>query len=293
MKHYIKIIFGLIDILSHGLIKNQVTIGLVYHEVSDSPCQMSLDTGTYTLVSSFNKHMRWISKYYNVISGTTMIRRQNSSRRTNLVLTFDDGYKSFKTNIVPIISAFGFQTTCFINGETSKGGINSSALVSYLSKTKNEELDWKNSNPEYFRTRLAELSSDDVMDLKNYQGEFMSEKELIEISENELIELGNHLFNHWYCPSLTEQELVTAIHLNSIFLEKIGTFEKSLCWPHGVSLKEHSELSKKLGIKVQFYGSRSKNRGDEVINFCRADMNERNSNYFVFRGSLLLVRLRA
>ena len=293
MKRYIKIILGLIDILCLGYIKNQVIIGLVYHDVTDLPCQMSSNTKTYTSTSTFGKHMSWISKYYNVISVTEIIKHQSDSRKSNLVLTFDDGYKSFKTNIFPVINAFGFHGVCFINGETSKEGINSSALVSYLSRTKREVLDWKNSNPKYFETQLEGLSSGDVIDLKKYQGEFMSEEDLMEIARSPLVQIGNHLFNHWYGPSLTEQELLDAIQLNSTFLKQIGSLEQLLCWPHGVSRKEHSDLARNQGMKVQFYGSQCKNKGIQVVNVCRVDMNESMSNYLVFRGSLLLVRLRA
>jgi len=71
-KQAIKFALGLLDIVTNGRIRANTPLGLVYHEVSDTPSEMSLDTKTYTSISSFQKQMGWIFKFYNVIDITEL-----------------------------------------------------------------------------------------------------------------------------------------------------------------------------------------------------------------------------
>ena len=46
-KRIMKYIVGLLDIATKGRVRANVLVGLVYHEVSDNPSKMALDTNTY------------------------------------------------------------------------------------------------------------------------------------------------------------------------------------------------------------------------------------------------------
>jgi peptidoglycan/xylan/chitin deacetylase (PgdA/CDA1 family) len=287
-KIVIKSIFGLVDLATYGMIKRNTIVGLVYHEISNNPCQYSIDTRTFTSIPIFSKQMGWILGFFRVIDARS-IDPVGMSRK--LVLSFDDGYRSFKCNALPLITRLEFPVICFVNSVTVKGGINSSALVAYKSSLRSQVINWVDSNSVFYGEQLRMLSESEKEDLKSYQGEYLSWGEIDEIMTNPLVCFGNHLSNHWYPPSLTESEFRESLRLNASEFAEVGVLERILSWPHGVSTNFLSNLAQDEGIKLQFFGMSSTNIETGTLLINRVDMNELVSNYLIFRGTLLLARL--
>lgn len=289
-KQAIKFALGLLDIATKGGIRANILLGLVYHEVSDNPSEMSLDTKTFTSISSFNKQMRWIFKFYKVID---INQSETNYKKGDLVLSFDDGYRSFKNNALPLIRELEYPVICFINSSTINKQINASALVSFESRLSRRRRLWKNSNPEHYAEKIELLSSLEIDELEAYQGEYFTWDDLRELSDDPLIKFGNHLQNHWYSPRLTGIELRESIKLNEKETSHVVKLEKILAWPHGASTKLLSNIASEEGIKIQMFGMNpiSVNRNTQMI--LRIDMNQGISSYPIFRGSLLIARLRA
>ena len=288
-KRIIKFAVGLLDIATKGRIRANTPLGLVYHEVSDTPSEMSLDTKTYTSISSFQKQMGWIFKFYNVIDITEL---NTNYQRGDLVLSFDDGYRSFKNNALPLIRKFGYPVICFINSSTINKQINASALVSFESRLLREPTLWKNSNPKHYSDKIELLNSLERDALEAYQGEYLTWEDLKELSTDPLIKFGNHLQNHWYSPCLTDLELRESIKLNENENSHVVKLEKILAWPHGASTKSLSSVASEEGMKIQMFGMNPTpvNRNTQVV--LRVDMNQGVSSYPIFRGSLLIARLK-
>ena len=289
-KRAIKFTLGLLDIATKGGIGANILVGLVYHEVSDNPSKMSLDTNTFTSISSFNKQMRWIFRFYKVID---LSQSETDYKRGDLVLSFDDGYRSFKNNALPLIRELEYPVICFINSSTINKQINSSALVSFESRLSRRQTLWKNSNPKHYSEKITLLNSIEIDELEAYQGEYLSWDDLLELCDDPLVKFGNHLQNHWYSPRLTGTELRESIKLNEKETSHVVRLEKILAWPHGASTKLQSNIASEEGMKIQMFGMNpiAVNRNTQVI--LRVDMNQGVSSYPIFRGSLLIARLKA
>lgn len=288
-KRIIKFAVGLLDIATKGRIRANILVGLVYHEVSDNPSKMALDTKTFTSISTFNKQMSWVCRLYAVID---ISQTEIKHKRGDLVLSFDDGYRSFKNNALPLIRKFGYPVICFINSSTINKQINASALVSFESRLSREPTLWKNSNPEHYSDKIELLNSLERDALEAYQGEYLTWEDLKELSTDPLIKFGNHLQNHWYSPRLTDLELRESIKLNEQENSQVVKLEKILAWPHGASTKLLSSIASEEGMKIQMFGvdPTPVNKNTQVV--LRVDMNQGVSSYPNFRGSLLIARLK-
>jgi peptidoglycan/xylan/chitin deacetylase (PgdA/CDA1 family) len=289
-KQAIKFTLGLMDIVTRGRIRANTLLGLVYHEVSDNPSEMSLDTKTFTSISTFQKQMGWVFRFYNVIDITVL---KTNYKRGDLVLSFDDGYRSFKHNALPLFKELKIPVICFLNSSTINKQINASALVSFRSKFLGARTFWENSNPAYYSESIKYLNTLEIDDLESYQGEYLTWDDIQELNDNPLVKFGNHLHNHWYSPRLSCTELTESIKLNEREASDVVKLEKVLAWPHGTSTKLLSSVASEAGMTIQMFGMNpiQVDKNTQVIP--RVDMNQGVSNYFIFRGSLLMARLKS
>ena len=288
-KRIMKYTLGLLDIATKGRVRANILVGLVYHEVSDNPSKMALDTNTFTSMSTFNRHMSWIFRSYTVVDISQLERE---SKRGDLVLSFDDGYRSFKDNALPLIRKFKYPVICFINSSTINKEINASALVSFESRLSGEPVLWKNSNPAHYSDKIKLMNSLEIDALEAYQGEYLTWGDLKELSADPHIKFGNHLKNHWYSPRLTDFELRESIKLNEKENSHVVELEKILAWPHGTSTELFSNIASEEGMKIQMFGINPTlvKRNTQAV--LRIDMNQGVSSYPIFRGSLLIARLK-
>ena len=111
---------------------------------------------------------------------------------------FDDGYAGLKTNALPVLRKYGVPIVSFINVATVIGGANSSALAMFIAKAKGKSVNWRDSNPKSFQASLNHLGNEELNELYEYQGPYLSEEELHALSHDPLITIGDHLYNHWF-----------------------------------------------------------------------------------------------
>lgn len=87
---------------------------LMYHSIadnSDDPYSVSVD--------AFREQISWLSEYgFEVVSLSFLLRsiqrRNYKNLRKKVVITFDDGYKDFITNALPILLDHGAPATVFL-----------------------------------------------------------------------------------------------------------------------------------------------------------------------------------
>ena len=73
------------------------------HEVKDSQ------------VLSFKKKLAYLHRRFNIITPGQFKNGELSSRKINLLITFDDGFDSWFKNVLPILNQAGFKAIFFIN----------------------------------------------------------------------------------------------------------------------------------------------------------------------------------
>lgn len=90
---------GILSIYSF-FIRNRVTI-LNYHDINGE---------------NFERHARYLIKNFNIISLSECISWLKGEKKTNnnLVITFDDGYKSFYREIFPMLKKYNIPATVFL-----------------------------------------------------------------------------------------------------------------------------------------------------------------------------------
>jgi len=93
------------------------SIVLCFHDISDDP------NPSYPSLppSQFERIIEYLSKSYEF---TTMenIYNKKETRKTKVLLTFDDGYKSFKTVVVPILEKYNATAICSVIVDTIESG---------------------------------------------------------------------------------------------------------------------------------------------------------------------------
>ena len=79
-----------------------VTRILAFHEISNES------------LNYFEANLRFLAKNTNVVSFEDFFSGNLSSKRINVIITFDDGYKNWMTNAIPVLKQFKLPATFFV-----------------------------------------------------------------------------------------------------------------------------------------------------------------------------------
>lgn len=115
------IVFFMIFVRSN-LLKFQVPV-LVYHNIVLTEVEKNGDLDTLT-VDEFEKEMKYLHE--NGFKTLTLDELYDWKAnkldipKNSVVITFDDGFYSFKYLVQPILEKFGFNATCFIIGDVTQ-----------------------------------------------------------------------------------------------------------------------------------------------------------------------------
>ncbi len=167
---------------------------LMYHSIADNSDE------TYTVsIENFRKQINWLhDNGYEVISLSSMLQliqaRDYKNLRKKVVITFDDGFKDFVTNALPILLEYDATATVFLVTDL----IGKSAA-------------W-NSNG----ANMPLMSEDEVRYIKG-KG----------------ISLGSHTATHANLPLVDQKELERQIKDSRDALECLGESFYSFCYPWG------------------------------------------------------------
>ena len=158
---------------------------LLYHSIDKA-----IDTDTMGLRISpddFRRQMRSLRHWgYDVVSIYNIFDKlpsRNSSKK-KIILTFDDGYKDFMNNALPILEEFNYPATVFVS-------------IEYLQQAKKETI------PDYWNA-----------------WDKMSWDELKTIATNPKITFGSHGYHHSKMTEITKQDMTKEIKKSKLILEK-------------------------------------------------------------------------
>ena len=103
--------------------KSRVTV-LAYHRVELPTRQGLAPTVIDAYPSEFEEQMRYVASHYNVVGSGDVVRALRDGYtlpKRALVITFDDGYKSFGDTAMPVLRRLGLPVTLFtVTGLTSQ-----------------------------------------------------------------------------------------------------------------------------------------------------------------------------
>lgn len=184
---------------------------LTYHNIDTPPKHAKLKT-LYLKPSKFNRQLSFLRRFGYITPSLDNI----TFDRKEVILTFDDGYKDFLENALPIIRQFSFRAVVFVVADL---------VGSY------NQWDWQKLN---IKKPLIDWQDIDYI-IK--QG----------------IEIGSHTLTHPFLTKIDPKDARREIEFSKKKLEdKIGVEIKSFCYPYGDYNQTVRDMVEKAGYKYAF-----------------------------------------
>ena len=116
-------------IISNLILKNS-TIIVAYHGISFRP---SVFYKTFNLNIDpflFEKQILWLKENFNIISPIQLLKK--NYKKPAVLITFDDGDKSYIKNAIPILKKYNIPSINFLNMAVVKGELSWAGITTYL-----------------------------------------------------------------------------------------------------------------------------------------------------------------
>jgi peptidoglycan/xylan/chitin deacetylase (PgdA/CDA1 family) len=264
-----KFAFNIIDkakskIAGNGLI-------LLYHKISDEklPDIFNLSVSP----ENFESHLGIINELGDVISLYEFVSRHRNNTLTpkNISLTFDDGYADNYHNALPLLvknntSAAIFIASKYIDGffwweklfqsilKTEKkkisfslGSMNLDSLNGRIKEFKNLHIKIKDMPFDRQNIIVDEIFHESHLSENDIKNRAINLKELQNISQNNLIDIGGHTETHSRLSLLSSEEQETEIKNNKLFLENnLDKKVKYFAYPYGLRNDYNNETIRLL-----------------------------------------------
>ncbi len=174
----------------------------------------------------FEKQLVYLKRYYHVISLATFVdalkngfdRLPKKHGRRFVVITFDDGFKDNFTNAFPLLKKYETPATFYI----STGFI---------------------ENPQMQSTAYSDMG----------RHEFLSWRELQEMANHPLVEIGAHTVSHPRLTDISVEDAMEEIRISkSILEEKLGKTIAIFAYPFGTRMDYSNEIVDRVkGMKFE------------------------------------------
>jgi len=226
---------------------NKSVFVFVYHDITNYPSEFSQNYDLNVEPEIFFSQVATISKLFNIISPTDLI--SGNFDKPAALFTFDDGFKSYFTDAIPILDNFDFPSINFINYDVIKGDLFWPSLITYLCDKDDDYSQYKNfynihieRQPEFLFVKekvvkkyIDEHSHRDSLfnNVKKYQGIFANNNDLKKSEKNHNVFLGSHLYKHLNCTMLSKKRLIYLLNKNFEHLSRFSNFINFFAYPFG------------------------------------------------------------
>lgn len=184
---------------------------LTYHNIDTPPRDAKLKT-LYVKPSKFKRQLSFLKKF----GYTTPDLDNITFEKREVLLTFDDGYKDFLENALPVIKQFGFRAVVFV--------------VVDLAGTYNQ-WDWQKLN-----------IKKPLMDWQD-----------IEYILKQGVEIGSHTLTHPFLTKIDLKDAQREIEFSKKKLEdRLGVEIRSFCYPYGDYNQTVRDMVEKAGYRYAF-----------------------------------------
>lgn len=244
------------------IIKNSL-VTVLYHQVSDSPSEFHEKNDLNVRLNNFYNQLLFFKKNFNIISARQLITKNFETPA--LLITFDDGEKSYFSNAVEILNDLNLPSLHFLNMEPINGGINFNGLIGYLTQKNKQFIEINNSRnlskknfkkKEIFDYLYKNNKNLILKNAKKFHGSWASINDLENVNNNKLISFGNHLYNHYNVMNLNNDEIKFQFNENSKNLKKFDNYINIFSYPYGQPNlhynNDSNKLIKDLGAKLIF-----------------------------------------
>ena len=189
---------------------------LMYHSVG-SGVNIELDIET----SVFERHLTWLLKHGEIIPLSQYLNNlaHGISVENKFVLTFDDGFDNFYTQVLPLLEKYEAPACIF----PALSFINDPQKVPIIQKLGN----WNEFQP-------------------------LTIQQLQSLVKSDLIEIGSHSYHHASFDHLTASEIIEDItRVDDWFLEKLNIKPSMFCYPRGnYSVQSEEILRERFSVRL-------------------------------------------
>jgi len=297
--------------LSNLVFRNSLVI-FCYHDVTECPSAFSTRFGLNIPPSVFEDQIDFISKHFNMISPLDL--SGDYIPTPGAMISFDDGFRSYFENAVPILQRKGIPSIIFLNMEAIEGNIFWSGLITYLSLfdekfgayAKSHNAYGENEKRPLFLSCDRKMVSDYLSDhlekpellrkVRKFYGELARIDDLMAEGKSNLVYFGNHLYNHYNVKNMSDDEFqreyITNARKLSHFPNAVPFFSYPFGQPETCFDSHHTDLLYAFGARLIFFSSGGINNGKMQREYDRIALDQSISNiwgltYFVWRGKLL------
>ena len=240
------IFFQLINLF----LKNKVII-LMYHDVNDDPNSFYKNNNLNVYKKNFANQIKLIKEEYNILKPKFTNLKKN---KVNILITFDDGCKSYLKNALPILTKNLAYSINFLNFDVIDKRIMWPMFLNELMEKK------KLPKKEYFKMNNISFLTKKFkkyINLKKYNKYFLNKNDLKKMEKNKYCFFGSHLFHHLNCVSISKKYLIRMIDLNNNKLKKYKNYIKYFSYPYGQQKLNYSNETDKIilsrGFQKIFY----------------------------------------
>ena len=227
-----------------GLLDHALT-AFVYHDVSDEPSEFSSNYDLNVPPALFEYQLGLIKNNFNIITPDDLLMPPIPQKAA--LITFDDGFRSFFTNVIPILEKNQVPCIIFLNLGPIKGEIFWSGLITYLCEKAPDFVQYLKNNistkstkfPLYLscsadivNSYLEKTGKDFSSRVSKFTGEFAREQDL-QAATKDFVYFGNHLFNHHVPLLMSDNNLLDSFRRNSNELEEYPNYRSMFSFPFG------------------------------------------------------------
>ena len=249
-------------------LENSLTVFL-FHDVTNNPSEFSDNYNLNVPPNIFEYQIGFIKNSFNVISPDDLL--SDKIPENAALITFDDGFRSYFTNTIPILEKYNMPSIIFLNMGPIKGEIFWSGLITYLCENLDDfndyvadssEINLKEKplylycSREIVNSYLKIKGNTFKREVDNYVGDFATPKDLKSVSSNKLVFFGSHLYNHDVPLLLSEDELLESFWRNEHELREYPNYRSMFAFPFGQPgtcfSQQQVELLIKNGVKKVF-----------------------------------------
>lgn len=226
---------------------------LCYHDVVDAPRDNSEKLKAQTVsTDTLIRHFNWLQEHgYQPVSYQQIVDAQN--RREPLpekavLLTFDDGYRSFYTHVLPLLKLYRFPAVLAVVGKWLEAG--EGDMVVYGDKERiprSEFVTWQ---------QLREIQSSGLVEIASHSHDLhqgvignpywnLQPAGITRVysSESSSYEADEHY----------QKRILADLRGNQAVLKKqLGQAPRIMVWPYGAYSGESMELARQAGLTVNF-----------------------------------------
>jgi len=256
----------------------------MYHGISSGNCFKI--NGRHLPAKEFEKHLQYYQKQFSILPLSELFRLKRENiihKRPTIALTFDDGYSNNLEVALPLLEKYKMPATFFINTFPldSPGAIHGCDLLEIgcaFTNTKEVELGgitfrnagkyrWNSETGQdiydFFRQHKPEEKTRLINEWKERYAinkhlatlnkecfTLMNGKQIKQVAQSPLIEIGSHIHSHHLLTLLTDTELTYELqHSKSVLENLTGREIESIAFPDGYYNDRVIEYCHKTGYK--------------------------------------------